>query len=211
MYDTFHLKPDVEESQEKESPHEIKGDLTFKNVHFGYEPGLSILKGFDLQISPGEKVALVGWSGSGKSTIVKLIGRFYDPWQGEIELDGISLKRLSFKDIRQALGFVFQETYLFGTTIADNILFGNPDVSMEEIVKAAKAAHAHEFIMELPQGYDTVVGERGICVRCFAVVLQKIAHPVHRRWCLTPVVEHGSHDQLLAGESLYRRLVAAGE
>lgn len=112
--------------------------------------------------SAREKGSLVGASGSGKSTLFKLIGRFYDPDEGEILLDGVSLRELSLGQLRDAVGYVFQETYLFGTTIRENIRFGNPDASDDAIVQAAKAARAHEFIMQFPDGYETIVGERGI-------------------------------------------------
>jgi ATP-binding cassette, subfamily B, bacterial len=105
---------------------------------------------------------LVGTSGNGKSTLLKLVGRFYDPQEGEITLDGISLRELSLKQIRESMGFVFQETYLFGTTIQENIRFGHPSATDEEVIAAAKAAYAHDFIQQFPQGYETFVGERGV-------------------------------------------------
>ena len=140
---------------------EVKGEITFRNVSFGYPTRPDVLRGFNLHIHPGEKVALVGASGNGKSTILKLIGRFYDPIEGEVCLDGIPLHKLSFSELREAIGFVFQETYLFNKTIKENIRFGRPEASDEEVEQAAIAAHAHDFIMQLPDGYQTVVGERG--------------------------------------------------
>jgi ATP-binding cassette subfamily B protein/subfamily B ATP-binding cassette protein MsbA len=104
----------------------------------------------------------VGFSGSGKTTLMKLIGRFYDPAEGEIRLDGIPIRNLKLEDLRNAIGYVFQETYLFGSSVKDNIRFGKPDATDEEVIEAAKAAFAHDFIMALPDGYDTIVGERGI-------------------------------------------------
>lgn len=162
VYDVLQLRPDVEESENPVTLPEIQGRLALKDVHFSYRPGLKVIDGFDLEIRPGERIALVGASGSGKSTLFKLIGRFYDPDEGEIFLDGVSLRELSLGQLRDAVGYVFQETYLFGTTIRENIRFGNPDASDDAIVQAAKAARAHEFIMQFPDGYETIVGERGI-------------------------------------------------
>jgi ATP-binding cassette subfamily B protein/subfamily B ATP-binding cassette protein MsbA len=121
-----------------------------------------VIQRFTLDIQPGEKIALVGSSGNGKSTILKLAARFYDPLEGEIRLDGVLLKMLALDQLRDAMGYVFQETYLFGTTVRENILFGQPDATDEQIIEAAKAAFAHDFILELPEGYETLVGERGV-------------------------------------------------
>jgi ATP-binding cassette subfamily B protein/subfamily B ATP-binding cassette protein MsbA len=131
-------------------------------VRFGYSPERPTISDFHLDIAPGERIALVGSSGNGKSTIVKLLGRFYDPTEGDIALDGASIRSMSLGRLRDAVGFVFQETYLFGSSVRENIRFGNPDASDEEIEQAARAAFAHEFITELPQGYDTPLGERGV-------------------------------------------------
>ncbi|WP_025688714.1 ABC transporter ATP-binding protein [Paenibacillus zanthoxyli] len=107
-------------------------------------------------------MALVGTSGNGKSTLLKLVDRFYDPQEGTIELDGVPITRLSFQDLRSSTGYVLQESYLFGFSVRENIRFGRPEASDEEIEQAAKAAMAHEFILQLPQGYDTLVGDRGM-------------------------------------------------
>ncbi|WP_419890377.1 ABC transporter ATP-binding protein [Paenibacillus xylanexedens] len=140
----------------------IRGDLSFKQVQFAYSKDKPILKNFTIDIRAGEKVILVGSSGCGKSTIVKLVARFYEPLSGSLTLDGVPIKDLSLKQLRETIGCVFQETYLFGKSIRDNIAFGNPHASDEDIVEAAKAAYAHKFIMELENGYNTLVGERGI-------------------------------------------------
>jgi ATP-binding cassette subfamily B protein/subfamily B ATP-binding cassette protein MsbA len=113
-----------------------------------------------LLIKPGEHVAIIGASGQGKSTILKLIGRFYDPGEGEILLDGIPLKHMSFASIRQGCGYVFQDTYLTGGSVKENIRFGRPEATDQEVIAAAKAAYAHDFIVNLSDGYDTIVGER---------------------------------------------------
>lgn len=140
----------------------VQGALSFREVAFRYPAQSALIEGFSLEVRPGERVAFVGTSGNGKSTLLKLIGRFYDPVQGEIRLDNVPMKHLPLGQVREAMGFVFQETYLFGTTIKENIRFGNPDATDEEVVAAAKAAYAHDFIEKFPDGYDTFVGERGV-------------------------------------------------
>jgi len=140
----------------------VEGRITFDNVSFGYQDRPGVIRHFSLDIQPGEKVAFVGFSGGGKTTLMKLIGRFYDPDEGEIRLDGVPIRDLPLADLRNAIGYVFQETYLFGSSVKENIRFGKPDATDEEIIEAAKAAFAHDFIMALPDGYDTIVGERGI-------------------------------------------------
>ncbi|WP_272868176.1 ABC transporter ATP-binding protein [Paenibacillus lautus] len=155
-------QPDIRESESASSLLTVQGEIVFRNVAFRYDTQSELIKGFSLHIRPGEKVAFVGTSGNGKSTLLKLIGRFYDPTQGEICLDGIPLPKLSLKQIRGTMGFVFQETYLFGSTIRENIRFGAPDATDEQVEAAAKAAYAHDFIQQFPQGYDTFVGERGV-------------------------------------------------
>ncbi|WP_230986700.1 ABC transporter ATP-binding protein [Cohnella fermenti] len=153
--------PDIREPEHPRALPEVRGELVFRDVRFGYPGGAPILNGIDTVIQPGEKVALVGESGNGKTTLLKLIPRFYDPDEGDVLLDGIPLRELTFEQIRGAIGIVFQETYLFGGTIMDNIRFGKPGASDEEVFAAARAAMAHEFIAQLPDGYFTVVGERG--------------------------------------------------
>ncbi|HEX5790290.1 MAG TPA: ATP-binding cassette domain-containing protein, partial [Luteolibacter sp.] len=121
----------------------------------------AILQDVSLSIAPGEMIGLVGPSGSGKSTLVNLICRFYDVAEGSIRLDGVDIRSLSLGDYRRNIGLVLQEPFLFFGTIAENIAYGKPDATREEIVAAARAAHAHEFILRLAQGYDSLVGERG--------------------------------------------------
>lgn len=161
LYQFMHQTPDV---QEVPSPTkaQIRGRIEFNAVHFGYPSRPDVIRGFTLDIQAGEKIALVGTSGNGKSTILKLAARFYDPLAGEIRLDGVPLQQLALDQIHDAVGYVFQETYLFGTTVRENILFGQPDASEEQLLAAAIAAYAHEFIELLPEGYETIVGERGV-------------------------------------------------
>ncbi|XP_020100137.1 putative multidrug resistance protein [Ananas comosus] len=152
------------ESTEGEVLGEVRGEIEFKGIEFAYpsRPDNPIFVGLNLKVPAGKTVALVGGSGSGKSTVVALLERFYDPSAGEILLDGVDIKTLRLKWLRSQMGLVSQEPALFATSIKENILFGKEDATMEEIVAAAKAANAHNFISQLPQGYDTQVGERGV-------------------------------------------------
>jgi ATP-binding cassette, subfamily B, bacterial len=138
-----------------------KGRVTFEGVEFAYNRERVILPTFDLDIPAGQTIALVGSTGAGKSTLAKLISRFYDPSDGAVELDGIDLRSLHPKDLRRAIVMVTQEAYLFSGSVAENIALGKPDASREEIVNSAKAVGAHEFIQALPDGYDTDVNKRG--------------------------------------------------
>lgn len=156
------LKSKVNEREKPIILDRLAGNIKFENAWFGYNTEKMILRNFNLEIRAGENIALVGMSGNGKSTVLKLVARFYDPQFGEITIDGTPIRDLSLNLIRQSIGVVFQETYLFGKTIRDNIAFGKQNATEEEIIAAAKAAYAHDFITMLPDGYNTVVGERGI-------------------------------------------------
>jgi ATP-binding cassette subfamily B protein len=138
----------------------LKGGIQIENVHFRYG-NRAILRGIDLDIQPGEMIGLVGHSGSGKSTLVNLICRFYDVSEGGIRVEGVDLRSVAVADYRKHIGLVLQEPFLFFGTIAENIAYGKPDATREQIVAAARAAHAHEFILRQPYGYDSLVGERG--------------------------------------------------
>lgn len=138
----------------------LSGRITIENVRFRYG-NREVLKGVDLDIRPGEMIGLVGHSGSGKSTLVNLICRFYDVSAGSIKVDGVDLRSVAVADYRRHIGLVLQEPFLFYGTIAENIAYGKPDATREEIIAAARAAHAHEFILRQPFGYDSLVGERG--------------------------------------------------
>jgi len=137
----------------------IRGEVEFKNVKFVYPSRLetSIFDDFCLRVPSGKTVALVGGSGSGKSTVISLLQRFYDPLAGEILIDGVSIDKLQVKWLRSQMGLVSQEPALFATTIKENILFGKEDASMDDVVEAAKASNAHNFISQLPNGYETQV------------------------------------------------------
>ena len=141
----------------------IQGEISFDHVEFAYEKeGFPVLKDMNFTVKPGETVALVGMSGGGKSTIVSLIPRFYDVTGGAIRIDGHDIRDIQTKTLRDQIGMVLQDSILFSDSVRSNILMGKPNASEEEIMSAAKAANAHDFIMELPDGYDTKVGERGV-------------------------------------------------
>jgi ATP-binding cassette subfamily B protein len=140
----------------------FKGNIEFENVNFGYEPDRLVLRDINLKIEPGQVAALVGPTGAGKSTIISLIPRFYDPTSGAVKIDGQDIRRFQQKSLRQQMSFVLQETLLFHGTIWYNIAYGKPEATRREILRAAEMANAHEFIEKLPQGYNTMVGERGV-------------------------------------------------
>jgi ABC-type multidrug transport system fused ATPase/permease subunit len=140
----------------------LKGHVKFENVSFSYEKGRPILKNVTFEAKLGETVALLGATGSGKSTVIRLIPRFYDVSSGKITVDGYDVRDVKLKSLRKQIGIVAQETFLFSMTIKENIAYGKPEAKMDEIIAAAKAARAHEFISALPRGYDSRVGERGV-------------------------------------------------
>ena len=139
----------------------IAGEVKFHNMTFGYDSHKPVLRDINLHVQPGEMIGLVGHSGAGKSTLINLICRFYTPDSGQLEIDGEDIKQINLMDLRQQIGVVLQDPYLFSGTIAENIAYAHPDASMEDIIAAAKAANAHEFIVKFADGYDTEVGERG--------------------------------------------------
>ncbi len=139
----------------------FKREIKLKNLHFRYREGPEVLCGIDLCIPAGKSLALAGKSGSGKSTLISLLNRFYDPTQGAIEIDGQDLRSLRVKDLRRLIGYISQEPILFHDSIRNNLLLGKPDASREELERAARMAHAHDFIMATEHGYDTIIGDRG--------------------------------------------------
>jgi len=140
----------------------LKGKMEFDRVSFGYDPDHPILKELSFQIEPGQVAAIVGPSGAGKSTIISLIPRFYDPTSGQVKIDGTDVRQYTLQSLREQMSFVLQDTVLFHVPIWQNIAYGKPDAQRAEIVRAAKQANAHEFIEKMPEGYDTMVGERGV-------------------------------------------------
>jgi ATP-binding cassette subfamily B protein len=155
------IKPDITDSKDAQALTDVKGDIEFKNVTFGYDEN-SVLSDINLKVEKGSSVALVGPSGGGKTTMCSLIPRFYELNSGDILIDGKSIKDITLKSLRENIGIVQQDVYLFSGSVMENISYGKPGASFEEIKKAAEMAGAAEFIEKLPQGYDTYVGERGV-------------------------------------------------
>jgi ABC-type multidrug transport system fused ATPase/permease subunit len=140
----------------------VRGRVTFTGVSFAYTPEVWALRDVALDVAPGERVALVGQSGAGKTTLVNLIARFYDPTAGVVAIDGVDVRQVTVRSLRSQIGLVPQETVLFAGTIRENIAYARPDASLDEVVDAARAANAHDFIAALPHGYETLLGDDGL-------------------------------------------------
>jgi len=138
------------------------GRVRFEQVSFGYDPARPVLHDVDLELEPGRVVALIGHTGAGKTTLAALVPRFYDVWRGRVTVDGFDVRDVSLASLRREIGVIAQDPFLFSATVRENIAFGRPDATDEEIERAARLAQAHDFIAELPDGYETVIGERGI-------------------------------------------------
>jgi subfamily B ATP-binding cassette protein MsbA len=152
----------IPEKPDAINPGKLKGNIEFRNIGFSYVEGRPVLQEFNLMIKEGQRVGICGPSGGGKSTVASLIARFYDPTEGNIFIDGVNINDFTIEGLRKQIGFVLQDTFIFFGTVKENIGYGRSGASDEEIMEAAKMARAHEFIMRMPEGYDTVVGERGI-------------------------------------------------
>lgn len=150
-----------DEPEEQRLPENVRGQIQIKDLSFSYVPEKPLIDDFNLDVKPGQRIAIVGPTGCGKTTFINLLMRFYDPQDGEIRLDGVDTKFVSRKELRRNVGMVLQDTWLRSGTIRENIAMGKPDATMDEVVAAAKRAHAHSFIMRLPKGYDTPIGEAG--------------------------------------------------
>ncbi|MBC7287169.1 MAG: ABC transporter ATP-binding protein [Armatimonadetes bacterium] len=161
IFETLDTVPEAADVKEPVRLTKMVGEVEFRHVYFAYEPGEWVLEDINLHAEPGKVVALVGPSGSGKTTLVHLIPRFYDPVEGQVLVDGIDVRDMSLQFLRRNIGIVLQENFLFSGTIRDNIRYGRPEATDEEVVRAAIAANAHDFIMEFPDGYETIVGDRG--------------------------------------------------
>lgn len=162
IYEVLDSQPEVVESPEAIELPCLRGEVRFEHVSFAYEEGKEVLHDINLTVWPGETVALLGATGSGKTSIVNLIPRFYDVTAGRVTVDGYDVRDVKLQSLRKQIGIIFQEASLFSGTIAENIAYGREEASMEDIVRAAKLAQAHDFIMSFPDGYQTWVGERGI-------------------------------------------------
>ncbi len=160
--EVMEIEPDIVDSENAVQIDNVRGEVEFFNVAFSYDEKNSVLSGIDLKVTPGETVAVVGPSGAGKTTLCNLIPRFYDIDSGSIRVDGRDIRDITIKSLRKNIGIVQQDVFLFSGTIKENIAYGNLDASDEEIINASKAANAHDFIMDLPDGYDTYIGERGV-------------------------------------------------
>jgi ATP-binding cassette subfamily B protein len=161
IFEVIDSEPEHYDDLEAQHLPDIKGELNFESVDFGYEKHIPVLKNVNLHVKPGEMIGLVGHSGAGKSTMINLICHFYDADEGIIKVDGVDIRKIRLHDLREQIGIVPQESFLFSGTIAENIAYAKPDASREDIIRAARAANAHDFIRKLPGGYDSEVGERG--------------------------------------------------
>lgn len=162
VIDVFDREPDVTDLPGATPAPELRGAVCFEDVTFAYEPGKPVLSGISFAVGPGDRVALVGSSGNGKSTLVNLILRLYDPQEGRVVVDGHDVRDYTLESLRSQIAVVLQDTVLFAASVRENIGYGAPDASQEQIEAAARLASAHEFIEALPEGYDTVLGERGV-------------------------------------------------
>ena len=162
VFEVMDTDPDVADGPDAVKMPRIEGAVTFKNVSFSYDKARRVLDDVSFDVKPGEMIGLVGHSGAGKTTIINLLSRFYDPTEGEILIDGVPMRKIALDDLRQQFGIVLQEPFLFPGTISENIAYAKPTAGREEVMRAAKAANAHDFILRFPDGYDTQVGERGV-------------------------------------------------
>ncbi len=164
VFEVLDANDEIPESDDATPMPRIQGHIVFENVTFAFPDGdgTPVLQGLDLEIQPGQVVAVLGGTGSGKSSLINLVPRFYDPQEGRILIDGQDIRHVTLGDLRRQIGIVPQETFLFSDTIRNNIAFGRPDATEEEVIAAARAAQAHEFISEIEEGYEARVGERGV-------------------------------------------------
>ncbi|MBS0409719.1 MAG: ABC transporter ATP-binding protein [Proteobacteria bacterium] len=157
------VTPDIGDAPGAKALAGVRGAISFRDVSFAYQPGgRRVLNRFSLEVAPGEFVALIGYSGVGKTTLCSLVPRFYEADEGQVLIDGQDVRGLTLASLRQAIGLVQQDVYLFAGTVAENLRYGRPDAPFDDVVRAAKHAHAHDFIMSLPDGYDTDIGQRGV-------------------------------------------------
>lgn len=161
IFELIEEKPQIPDSENAETLENAKGNVTLSNVYFSYVPERKLIQNLNLNVKSGMRVAIVGPTGCGKTTLINLLMRFYDVTDGSISVDEKDIRSITRDSLRHNFGMVLQETWLNEGTVRDNIAFGKPDATLDEVVAAAKAAHAHSFIKRLPKGYDTVIGEDG--------------------------------------------------
>lgn len=161
VFELMEAPPQTKEPEQPKQPDTMAGAVEIRNLRFSYTPDKPLIENFNLRVQPGQRVAIVGPTGCGKTTLINLLMRFYDPQEGQILLDGVDTRDMTRGQLRSCVGMVLQDTWLPGGTIRDNIAMGKPEATEAEVIAAAKQAHAHSFIRRLPQGYDTVLGENG--------------------------------------------------
>lgn len=161
IFEVLDLRSDVRDAPDATPMASVRGHIRFDHVSFGYSRRRRVLDDVCFEIEPGQKVALLGATGSGKTSVINLIPRFYDPTAGAVLIDGVDIRKLTVKSLRDHIGIVLQDTVLFASTVRENISFGRPEATEAAVIAAAQAAHAHGFIMALPAGYDTYIGEKG--------------------------------------------------
>ena len=206
IYEILDEEPEIADRPGVVDLVDCRGDVRFESVEFDYPNGTPVLRGLDLRVSPGETVAIVGRTGSGKSTISRLLARFYDVTDGRITIDDHDIRDVTLVSLRHHIGIVLDEPFLFSVSIRDNIAYGRPHASMDEIVAAATAANAHEFITALPAGYETIVGERGYTLsggqrQRISIARTLLVNPPvlildDATSAIDVQVEHGIHDAL---------------
>lgn len=162
VFELFDTKLDIVDAPKAMPFVRCEGRVDFENVHFGYKADHEVLKGVSFTAMPGQAVAIVGRSGAGKSTLISLLPRFYDVWEGAVRIDGHDVRDITLRSLREQIGIVQQESVLFSGSIRDNILYGRNNATEEQMLRAARMAHVHEFVETLPKGYDTLIGERGV-------------------------------------------------
>ena len=161
IFEVLDTEPEITEAPTAQHMHMCSGGIEFRDLTFGYDRHNPVIRDVSLEIQPGEMIGVVGRSGSGKTTLVNLLCRFYEPDQGGVLIDGVDIRELHKDDVRRNIGLVLQEPFLFRGTVMENIAYGRPDAAIEDVMRAAKAANAHEFVMGMSDGYDTKLGEYG--------------------------------------------------
>ena len=218
IFQLLDLAPAIEDAPDAVELGTLEGEMSFDDVHFGYDERRQVLDGFDLHIAAGERVAIVGPSGSGKTTATLLVSRFYEPDRGAVLVDGHDVRGVTLHSLRSQVGVVFEESFLFSDSVRANIAYGRPEATDEQIEAAARVAQAHDFVMALPRGYDSVVGERGLTlsggqrqrIALARAVLQRPADPDPRRRDQRRRRAHRGGDQRRAAQRHGRTHDAAG-